>query len=104
MWAYLGREMDKVIEGIRMCNRILRLKLVLENRTVILTSTYALHVVVAEEQKDHFYDFILYIKVTALSVEGKRDQVCWWCYVNVLMICNTSFRKPTMLTWKNNFQ
>lgn len=51
--------MDKVIEVVRVCDRIIKQRLILFNVTVLFISARASHVRLADIQKNYFYESFL---------------------------------------------
>ncbi|XP_036357558.1 uncharacterized protein LOC115209517 [Octopus sinensis] len=52
---------DKVVEIVRMCNRVRNLRLVLQYGIATIISAYAPPAGLLNEQKDHFYDILLQV-------------------------------------------
>ncbi|XP_029644345.1 uncharacterized protein LOC115218561 [Octopus sinensis] len=52
---------DKVIEEVKVCDRVLKLRLVLKNGIATIISAYASQAGLPNEQKDHFYDILLQV-------------------------------------------
>lgn len=53
--------MNKVLQVVSVCDRILKLRLILQSYVVTIMSAYAPHTGLTHEQKDHFYHMLLHI-------------------------------------------
>lgn len=51
--------MDKVIEAVRLCNRLLEPRLILQGSVATVISAYGPHARLPHVQKDHFYYILL---------------------------------------------
>ncbi|XP_029648390.1 uncharacterized protein LOC115222341 [Octopus sinensis] len=111
---------DKVIEVVRVCDRVLKLRLVLQNITATIISAYIPQAGLPNDQKDHFYDILLQTASKTsgndlIFVAGDRESGIFhgvhrghgfgswndeetslleFCDACNILICNTKFRHP----------